>query len=214
MIVRAVLCCALVSICLQPFGQASAQDMPATGSAAPRRAEPRKTPSKNNATPHKSAPAANQAASPQTAPPTPLNRYATRAASLGAKSCVPKVQQVTEFLTGAGKIPNVDIVLPAPSPADRRMLSLSMALSPQDAPTAYASVNVVGTGPRGCDASYETILDWPKACPVVMTERFPNASVVTDTSTMKVARLTALAFVFLFSTENGCLTIKKEILAP
>ena len=66
----------------------------------------------------------------------------------------------------------------------------------------------------GCDASYETIIYWPKACPVVMTERFPNASVVTDTSTMKVARLTALAFVFLFSTENGCLTIKKEILAP
>jgi hypothetical protein len=141
---------------------------------------------------------------------TGLNVYGSNVASQGVKACAHRVSQVTDFLAGDKQTKSAAFIFPVPAPNNKHLLSMSMSVAAPNAPLAYVATTYAPVSSTGCDASYEAVIYWPKACPEVSSEQFPGARPGNDVGGLAVRVIGPNAVVFLLPAGAGCVSIKKE----
>jgi hypothetical protein len=152
----------------------------------------------------------SEAKSEQKTKPT-VNRITDAAMKSGVKSCLERIDQVSNFLTAnteSGWLMSV----PGSEP-DRRLISASIEVATKEAPSAYASESFAPNQANGCAGMYETVVYWESGCPDVGKKQF---------STFKTAGVLSKSIsildggagvrVFLMPAGRGCVAIKKEVL--
>ncbi len=140
------------------------------------------------------------------------NRVATVAFGAGVRTCAPRIDLVTNFLT-QGTQSSALAFLPEVN-ADASLFSVSMEVKAEGLPRAYASATFAPTAASGCAAEYETVQYWSEACNAVAAKTFKGAT-ASGSIGGEIAILTIgpMARVFLIRTTPGsCVSIKKEVL--
>ena len=140
------------------------------------------------------------------------NQVAIVSFDAGARSCAPRIDLVTNFLT-QGTQSSALLFLPDKDP-DKNMVSVSMEVKPEALPRAYASATFSPNTGIGCAAEYETVQYWGEPCNAVAAKTFKGAT-PSGALGSEIAILTIgpSARVFLMrATANSCVSIKKEVL--
>ncbi len=141
--------------------------------------------------------------------PTNLGPVAQGAAQSGIRRCLPRIDQVVNFLSAGGQ--TGAMVFASPVDADNRLSSVGLEVLGSNGlsyiDTGYAP-NV-----SGCDAMYQTVTHWTNACDEVARVAFPSFK----KATVLRQYITVLdggpsAKVFLMPAGAGCVSIKKEVL--
>ena len=157
------------------------------------------------------APSARRKAKPTSPPAKPkLNGLAQTAVSAGIVDCVPRIQQVTDFLTANTK--SGAFLFIAPAEANRQIVSASLEIQ-AGAVSSYASASFAPAGNTACSAMYETVSYWGNQCADVAGRAFPtlpSAGKLGGSITMLDGG--ANLRVFLMPAGQGCLSIKKELI--
>ena len=139
-----------------------------------------------------------------------LNGLAQTAISSGIVDCVPRIQQVTDFLTANTK--SGAFMFIAPTDANRQIVSASLEIQ-AGAVSSYASASFAPAGNHECSATYETVSYWANQCADVASRAFPTlpgAGKLGGSITMLDGG--ANLRVFLMPAGQGCLSIKKELI--
>ncbi len=138
-----------------------------------------------------------------------LNGLAQTAANAGIVDCVPRIQQVTDFLTANSK--SGAYLFIAPADANHHIASASLEIQAKGA-SSYASASFAPGAGGGCGSLYETVSYWANQCEDVAQRAFPTfplAGKLGETITMLDGG--AYLRVFLMPAGQGCLSIKKEM---
>ncbi len=138
-----------------------------------------------------------------------LNPVAQSAAKQGVKSCLKRIDQITNFL---GKGANAGISLfPAPSIVDRRLFSLAMEV---DLPgtLSYAGASFAPVGTDNCDAEYQAVTYVPMNCQNLAARNFSQLkSLGVMKQSIQMLDGGPNMRVFLMPAGQGCVVIKKEM---
>lgn len=174
---------------------------------------------KTKTAPTPAAPAATQ--SPTEAPvtvvrssatpsmPANLGAVAQGAAQSGIRRCLPRIDQVANFLSTGAQ--TGAMVFAAPVDADNRPSSVTLETLGSNG-LSYVDTSYSPT-PAGCDAMYQTVTYWTDSCEQVAKVAFPHF-VQSTPIRQYIAVLDggASAKVFLMPAGPGCISIKKEVL--
>ena len=182
---------------------ALAGTMAGTASAQGTKSAPPTTP------PKREEPIATAVVAPQVIPG--LTSFADAVVRMGALACASRVNQVSGFLAGDPKSYSVGFVFPVPQPADRRLLSLSIGIDMPEIPPSYIGASFAPNQAAGCEASYEAVTYWPKACAQVAAKQYPASQPGPDLGSLKMLVIGSRARVFLLPAGAGCVSIKKEL---
>jgi hypothetical protein len=153
-----------------------------------------------------------QVPSEQHSAASPGRAIAEEMGKRGVTSCGGRIAQVTDFLRAGGTVA-ADMFLP-PAPGDRHLASLSLAILDKSGTSVFGSASFSPQQKHGCDAVYDAITWWPKKCPDVASSLFAGAKprgVLGRTVT--VLDLGPNMSAFLMPTADGCIAIKKEVVA-
>ncbi len=145
-----------------------------------------------------------------TAPPK-YNGITTLFADAGARTCLGRMNQITNYLSQGAQAGAYAFI--PPNETNLRLLSTSV-----EARTAndvfYTTAPAAPTPNGACGALYETVDYWPAACQEVATKAYPQLrperfiqqviQVLDGGDTLKIFLMPA--------GQNGCVAIKKEVL--
>ena len=149
---------------------------------------------------------ARSSASPQ---PPQIGPVAQGAAQSGLRRCLPRIDQVANFLSAGGQ--TGAMIFASPLDADNRISSVSLEVLGSNGLSYIDTSYAPSAG--GCDAMYQTVTYWSNACDEVAKVAFPSfprASALRQ----HIAVLDGgpSAKVFLLPAGAGCVSIKKEVL--
>ena len=141
--------------------------------------------------------------------PVNLGVVAQGAAQSGIRRCLPRIDQVVNFLS-AGAQTGAMVFVP-PTDADNRQSSVTLEMLGSNGlsyvDTSYAP-NAVG-----CDAMYQTVTYWTDSCEQVAKVAFPHFAKSTPLRQyIGILDGGPSAKVFLMPAGPGCISIKKEVL--
>jgi hypothetical protein len=143
------------------------------------------------------------------APAKPLNAIATAAASQGVKSCLGRIDQVTDFLSKGATVGA--FLFNAPESADKKIYSTSMEIKISDT-LAYATTTFAPVGTAGCGAAYDAVTYWPVDCAQTAKTTFSNMKPVgLVKNSIQILEGGPAVRVFLMPAGQGCVAIKKEV---
>jgi len=129
----------------------------------------------------------------------------------GIQTCLMRVDQVTQFLTGNNQA-GVFAFMPLQGNPDQQLFSTSMEVRAPGV-LAYASATFAPVTNGGCGTVYETVTYHPESCDVVARGFYGSLKVSGaikqdirvldgDGQTMRI---------FLMPANSGCVAIKKEL---
>lgn len=140
--------------------------------------------------------------------PAGIGPIAQNAAQAGVRRCLPRIDQVVNFLSTGAQ--TGAMVFTSPNDADNRQLSVSLEVLGSNGlsyiDTGYAPSSA------GCDAMYQSVTYWTNSCDEVAKSAFPNF-LKTNPIRQHIAVLDGgpSAKVFLMPAGAGCVSIKKEV---
>ncbi len=140
---------------------------------------------------------------------TNLGPVAQSAAQNGVRRCLPKMDQVVNFLSSGAQ--TGAMVFTPPADADNRLSSVALEALGNNG-LSYIDM---GYSPNagGCDAMYQVVTHWNNSCDEVARVAFPSFK---QTSPLRqyisVLDGGPSAKVFLMPAGAGCVSIKKEVL--
>ena len=141
---------------------------------------------------------------------TPVNPIAALAGQLRATRCANMARSVGEQVVGAN--PSAGVVLSPASGADESLFSASVETRDgvgMHFVSAYLAPNARG----GCDAGYDDIRYWAKACDKLAIEELKDAGTIRplgpDVSTLVAG---PLQHIYLMAAGPGCVSIRKELM--
>lgn len=152
--------------------------------------------------------------SPAAAPagkPAMTNGVTKAAANVGVRTCLPRIEQTSNFLT-ANTQSKAILFLPT-ADADKQITSASFEIQLSSKAVAYASMTAA-PAPAGCDALYETVVYWTGSCAEVAKKGFPTAKPLGVVQQyIQVLQAGPNLKIFLMPAgDQGCVAIKKEVI--
>lgn len=138
------------------------------------------------------------------------DRIAQVAQQLGLRKCVPRVKQITGFLTANTQ--HDGHFFAAPRSPDQQIASVALEVQTGNQLSLVDTNFAPGQGPNECGGIYETITYWNKGCPAVASQNFaslkrgkPLHQAIASLESGPNVRI------FLMPAGQGCVAIKKEI---
>lgn len=144
-------------------------------------------------------------------PAASMNGITRAAAEAGVRTCLERIEQVSNFITNNTQSKFV-MFLPAADVA-QQFTSASIESQIPNLGVAYASMTAVPSA-GSCDALYETIVYWEKSCTAVAQKEFAAAKPL-GVVQQKISVLDGGSTVRIFlmpAGSQGCVSIKKEVL--
>lgn len=145
---------------------------------------------------------------PEAAPtPNAIPQVAQRS---GLARCIPRIRQITSFVTANSQ--HGGYIFVAPATPDKRIASVVLEVQ-SGAQTAYVNTGFApGQGQSECSGFYESITYWNNNCEAVATQTFKSFK------RAKALRQSIMMLengpnvrVFLMPAATGCVAIKKEM---
>ena len=139
--------------------------------------------------------------------------YAIGAQRNGVVKCIPRINQVTSFLTA--NTSNSGMVFNPPgNDVNQKLVSTVIEAQAQTGGPSFISASYApSSNAQDCSATYDAITFWPQACPQVATANFaafkPAQALSRSILTLDGGPLVK---VFLMPAGSGCVSIKKEVL--
>jgi len=152
-----------------------------------------------------------KSAPPASPPAGAMNGITRAAAAAGVRTCLDRIEQVSNFITTNTQSKFV-MFLPQ-ADANNQFSSASIEAQIPNLGVAYASMTAVPS-PGSCDALYETIVYWEKSCTAVAQKEFAAAKPL-GVVQQKISTLDGGPTVRIFlmpAGTQGCISIKKEVL--
>ena len=166
--------------------------------------------SADKAAPVESKPAQSAVVAPTTQPVT--NKITEAAAKAGVVTCLPRINQITNFVTANAK--SGALIFPVPAAIDKKQFSVSLEVeNPANGAASYVTTSFSPAADGSCSGSYESVTYWSNPCDEVATKVFPNfkSSGRPLSQQIKALEGPSSTRVFLMPAANGCIAIKKEI---
>jgi hypothetical protein len=139
--------------------------------------------------------------------------YAIGAQRNGVAKCIPRINQVTSFLTA--NTSNSGMVFNPPgSDVNQKLVATVIEAQAQTGGPSFISASYAPTSnAQDCSATYDAVTFWPQACPQVATANF-GAFKPAQALSRSILTLDGgpLVKVFLMPAGTGCVSIKKEVL--
>ena len=149
---------------------------------------------------------------PSQAAPTPfsgLGVVAQAAAQSGVRQCLPRMDQVVNFLSATSQ--TGAMVFAAPSEPDQRTASIGLEVLGNNG-LSYIDTTY-NPSSNGCDASYAQVTYWENSCSELASSGFPGFARVSQMRQhIGVLDGGPSAKVFLMPAGTGCVSIKKEVI--
>jgi hypothetical protein len=167
-------------------------------------------PSKNAASAVKAPPVRTLPATQAAASNPRLNVVANTAAQSGVIQCLPRINQLTDFIASGAK--SGASLFVAPTEPNQRLASVSLEVL---APSALSYVDAYfSPGPaNSCSGAYDAVTYWEQPCQDVANKVFPDFKVDNPLrQAISVLNGGTNVRVFLMPAGPGCVSIKKEIL--
>jgi len=140
----------------------------------------------------------------------PPNKVTQAAFAKGVLKCSSRLQQVTSF--ASPKDVHVALVTFYPPNPDNGLLSVIQEVD-VSGNSGYVSSNFAPNQANGCQASYDAVSFWRKGCLIVAKEVFKDLKEIKGLQgSIKVLDGGPFMKVVLMPAENGCISIKKEVI--
>jgi hypothetical protein len=139
-----------------------------------------------------------------------FNAVTQAVARAGVRDCLPRIDQVTNFINTQSQ--SGAFLFVAPQQPDAALNSVSLELQTPMG-LSYASTSFAPVGRDGCDALYEAVVYWENTCAEVATQGFADlkpAGAVREHIAI-LAGGPSLR-VFLMPAGSGCISVKKELI--
>lgn len=138
-----------------------------------------------------------------------LNAISLAAKKSGVTGCLPRIDQVTNFLTSGSQQSGASLFVPRQA-ANNSMVSVSLEIKGAQA-LSYANADFAPLA-TGCNGSYEAITYWQNSCADVATKGYTQFKATgTLSGNIMVLDGGSQLRVFLMPAGAGCVSIKKEI---
>jgi len=144
-------------------------------------------------------------------PPQATNPIAQAAVQQGAFNCAKRINQVSNFLGYSAKAGAVLMI--SPTQPDQQVLPLAMEVPTLNNGAGYVAATFAPNQANGCGVAYDAVVFWHQACAIVAKTQFqglkPGGFLGKKIMLLDGGMATK---VFLMPAENGCISIKKEML--
>lgn len=139
----------------------------------------------------------------------PLNAVAQAAQKAGLRDCVPRINQVSNFLTAGAQQSGASMSI-SPQAPNEHIASIAFEIkSPQV--LSYATADFAPL-PTGCGASYEAVTHWQNSCKDVASKGYAQLKFIgAIQNNILVLEGGPQLRVFLMPAGKGCVAIKKEV---
>ena len=141
--------------------------------------------------------------------PGKANALAQAVSHWGVEQCVPRVQQVSNFV-GFNQSSGALALMP-PENADKQIIPVAIEVATESG-SGYVSANFAPNQANGCGASYDAVVYWDKGCSDIAEKHFKiykNIGALNSRITVLDGGLATK--VFLMPAGSGCVSIKKEV---
>ena len=128
----------------------------------------------------------------------------------GALACASRINQVANFL-GAGSTSAGAFLFVPTGDVDKQVVSTSMEITGADKKTSYSSATFAPNQANGCGALYEAVAWWPESCDKVAEKQFSKKATTKLKQNIGILDIGPTIRVFLMPTNDGCISIKKEL---
>ena len=144
-------------------------------------------------------------------PDTSMNGITRAAANAGVRTCLERIEKVSNFIVKNTQSKFV-MSLP-PADVDRQIASASFEAQLPNKAIAYATMTTAPTTDGGCDALYETVAYWDSSCADIAKKGFPGTKSlgVLQQHIIVLEGNNNLKIFLMPAGPQGCVAIKKEI---
>ena len=148
---------------------------------------------------------------PAPLPDTSINSITRAAANAGVRTCLERIEKVSNFIVNNTQSKFVMSIPPAD--ADRQITSASFEVQLPSKAVAYATMTAAPTTDGSCDVIYEAVAYWDKSCTLVSQENYSKAKPL-GVVQQKISVLSVGPTIRVFlmpAGQQGCVSIKKEV---
>lgn len=146
-------------------------------------------------------------------PENNVNQITKAALGAGVVSCIPRINQVSNFATTGSERSSGYLLLPGGNP-DQMLISAALEVQSKNAPPVYFSASFAPNQANGCGAEYESVTFWEDKCEQVADKQYPSlkrtGELLKDILVLDGGRFMK---VFLMRAGKGCVSIKKELVS-